>query len=237
MDRILAIDTSGPILGLSVFSSVGCIARVDDQLGTRHAENLLPRIKALVDEAGLGGTIDAVAVAKGPGSFTGLRIGSATAKALAYAWGVPLLSVDTLHAYAVTERYERIAAAKPPVEVIVPVIDARKQRFYAAVFRPENGGTAVHRASEDHDLTEEAIAGTIPSYSTIAFPGSEARRFDAAYGGDTTATAVSAAVGVAIIAREAMNAGARDNDYDGPYYLREGDIGSRKTGPHFKPEG
>ncbi|WP_353086899.1 tRNA (adenosine(37)-N6)-threonylcarbamoyltransferase complex dimerization subunit type 1 TsaB [Flavobacterium sp.] len=95
--------------------------------GYTHAEKLHVFIEEVLQEAGvLASELDAVAVSKGPGSYTGLRIGVSAAKGLCYALQIPLISVSTLqilaHATPVNEGY------------IIPLIDARRMEVYTAVF-------------------------------------------------------------------------------------------------------
>lgn len=93
-----------------------------------HSEQLHVFIEATVKEAGLqSGDLDAVAVSKGPGSYTGLRIGVSAAKGLCFSLDIPLISIPTLESLA-----HQIEAK--PGELIIPVLDARRMEVYSAVF-------------------------------------------------------------------------------------------------------
>lgn len=95
--------------------------------GYAHAEKLHVFIEEVLEEAGTGyAALNAVAVSKGPGSYTGLRIGVSAAKGLCYALSIPLIAVDTLEILA-----RRIS---PQEGLIVPMIDARRMEAYTAVF-------------------------------------------------------------------------------------------------------
>jgi len=95
--------------------------------GYSHAEKLHVFIEDIIKESRLNiNDLHAVAVSKGPGSYTGLRIGVSTAKGLCYALGIPLISVDTLAVLA--------AAVTQNDGLIVPMIDARRMEVYSAVF-------------------------------------------------------------------------------------------------------
>lgn len=95
--------------------------------GYSHAEKLHVFIEEILKESGINfQVIKAVAVSKGPGSYTGLRIGVSTAKGLCYALGVPLISVDTLQVLA-----QRVTQKDG---LIVPMIDARRMEVYSAAF-------------------------------------------------------------------------------------------------------
>ncbi|TDP61437.1 tRNA (adenosine(37)-N6)-threonylcarbamoyltransferase complex dimerization subunit type 1 TsaB [Flavobacterium dankookense] len=95
--------------------------------GYSHAERLHVFIEEILKENAINfGQIDAIAVSKGPGSYTGLRIGVSAAKGLCYAAGIPLIAVDTL---AVLANQVQVADG-----LIVPMIDARRMEVYSAVF-------------------------------------------------------------------------------------------------------
>ena len=95
--------------------------------GYSHAEKLHVFIEDILKETGISvQDLKAIAVSKGPGSYTGLRIGVSTAKGLCYALGIPLISVDTLQVLA-----QQVVVEKG---LIVPMIDARRMEVYSAVF-------------------------------------------------------------------------------------------------------
>jgi tRNA threonylcarbamoyladenosine biosynthesis protein TsaB len=108
-----------------------------------HAEVLTPFIEEVIEEAGLKlSHLDAVAVSKGPGSYTGLRIGVSTAKGLCYSLDKPLISVGTLDSlahYAV----KKLPYSVAPNHLLCPMIDARRMEVYAALFNSE-----LHKQTE-----------------------------------------------------------------------------------------
>jgi tRNA threonylcarbamoyladenosine biosynthesis protein TsaB len=137
--NILGFDTA-------TAACAACVVRADGEEFERtpkpagltappaHARELLPAIATVMEEAGLGfGDLDAIAVGRGPGGFTGLRIGIATARALAKARGLPVHPVSSLEAIA-----EGIDA---PVRI--PLIDARRGEVFAAVYRDRGEGLDV----------------------------------------------------------------------------------------------
>jgi tRNA threonylcarbamoyladenosine biosynthesis protein TsaB len=126
MEKILAFDTTADILQVTLKDN-GKIYENIRRLGLRHNELLLPTIDALLKEAELTiADLDLIVCPRGPGSFTGLRIGMSCAKGLAAAYNTPIAAVDTLKAHAWKFRFS-------PVPVI-PVLDARKKRIYTAVY-------------------------------------------------------------------------------------------------------
>ncbi len=124
------------VIGIDTASRVGGVALVEDDrfLGAEvfgveasHSEHLLPALESLMQRLELtSGSVQGIAVSQGPGSFTGLRIGMAVAKALAYAWGVPLVGVSTLHSTAWA--YRGVDA------VICATLDARRESVYLGLY-------------------------------------------------------------------------------------------------------
>jgi len=118
-----------------------------------HSERLMPTIHRLLKEASLSiGDIQGIALAWGPGSFTGLRIGVSTVKGLAYALRVPVVGVPTLDALAQNLRFAS--------SLICPVLDARKKEVYAALFRGDGEGN-LQKISEDWVVSPEKLCSRI----------------------------------------------------------------------------
>lgn len=152
MSWILHLETSTKVCSVAL-SSEGILRFTeeiaDDQYA--HGEQLTRLIEKVVHLAGIGmKQLDAVSVASGPGSYTGLRIGISTAKGLCYALGIPLILIDSLTALA-----ER-AAEQFPNKQIVPMIDARRMEVYTTVFAPNCEVLLPMRAMvlDEHSLSE-----------------------------------------------------------------------------------
>lgn len=129
---ILAIETSSAVSSVAVVSEEKLLAEITVQTKLKHSETLLPHIESLLKMADCPKeNLDAIAVSIGPGSFTGLRIGLATAKALSYALKKPLLTVSTLASLAVH--------FPVPEVTIMPLIDAQKGNAYAACWQYKDG--------------------------------------------------------------------------------------------------
>jgi tRNA threonylcarbamoyladenosine biosynthesis protein TsaB len=125
---ILGIETSASQVSVAVGDGTTVRAAFSSERGPRHAETLAPAIATVLDAAGLRpDDLDAVAVSQGPGLFTGLRVGIATAQALALACRVPLVGVPTLDVVA--------EAARLTERRIVAVTDARRGEVFFACFR------------------------------------------------------------------------------------------------------
>jgi tRNA threonylcarbamoyladenosine biosynthesis protein TsaB len=123
---LLAIDTSTQLAGLALYD--GAVqAELTWQAGRRHSSQLLPALEYLLGLVGLDvGQIRAVAAARGPGSYTGVRVGLAAAQGLAVALGVPAYGVNTLDVLAAGQ-----AAAVLPVR---PLLDAGRRRYATALY-------------------------------------------------------------------------------------------------------
>lgn len=126
--KILAIDSSGLVASVAIVTEEECIAEYTVNYKKTHSQTLLPMLDAISVMIDLdGSSIDAIAVAKGPGSFTGLRIGSATAKGLAAAWKKPIIPIPTVDALA----YNCYGSDK----LICPLMDARRSQTYTGLYK------------------------------------------------------------------------------------------------------
>ena len=126
--KILVIDTSGPVCGTAVMDEEKVYSEYIAQNRNTHSASLMPMIENALCSAGTAlKELDAIAAVTGPGSFTGVRIGVATAKGLAHGAGLPCIPVDALEAMA--------ASAGEFDGVVCPIQDARAGQVYGAVFR------------------------------------------------------------------------------------------------------
>jgi len=149
---VLGIETSTKQGGAALLSEEGLLGEAFLDIAITHSERLFPLIDHLLASAGQSlGEVDGIAVAIGPGSFTGLRIGLGTAKGLALATGRPLVGIPTLEAMAWNLPFCR--------HPICPILDARKKEIYCALFRFE--AEHLRRLMEDVALTPQALAERI----------------------------------------------------------------------------
>lgn len=125
---ILALDTSSLVSSVALVNPTTLLAELTIQIRKTHSEQLMPHIAQLLEFAGIKpNELEAIAVSIGPGSFTGLRIGLATAKAIAYAQDKPLVGVPTLDALAYS--------CTVPGVMVMPLLDAQKDNVYYALYR------------------------------------------------------------------------------------------------------
>ena len=129
--RILALDSSGLVATVAIIEEEHIIAEYTVNYKKTHSQTLLPMLDEIVKMTELDlETIDAIAVAGGPGSFTGLRIGSATAKGLGLALNKPLVHVPTVDGMA----YNLFGNKG----LICPIMDARRNQVYTGIYRFED---------------------------------------------------------------------------------------------------
>ena len=125
--KILALDSSGLVAGIAVLEDDNCIAEYTINYKKTHSQTLVPMLDEVSRMIDLDlSTIDAIAVAAGPGSFTGLRIGSATAKGLGQALGKPLIGIPTVDGLAMN--------LYGTDKVVCPLMDARRNQTYTGLY-------------------------------------------------------------------------------------------------------
>jgi tRNA threonylcarbamoyladenosine biosynthesis protein TsaB len=130
---ILGIETATPQVSVAIGGHEGVIALFEVARRRRHAETLVPAIEFCCQQSGVRlDEIGLVAVDVGPGLFTGMRVGLATAKALAQALRVAMIGISSLDLLAFPHRQSD--------RVVVPVVDARKGEVFYAIYRPVPGG-------------------------------------------------------------------------------------------------
>ena len=135
MTRILLIETSTAMLSVSLAEDGVVVASRTCDEPRMQAALTAPLVKEVLDSQGLGvKDCDAIAVSKGPGSYTGLRVGVSTAKGLAFGAGLPLIGIGTLDVLC-----QSVIPSEASVShaFIVPMIDARRMEVYTAVFTPD----------------------------------------------------------------------------------------------------
>ena len=135
---ILCIETSTSVCSAAVCKDGALIKQCISYEGSNHARLLPSYIEELLSftrEQHL--SLDAVALSEGPGSYTGLRIGTSTAKGLCYGLSVPLIPVPTLEVLCEAAR-QHSAFSIQPSDILIPMIDARRMEVYTAIFDSES---------------------------------------------------------------------------------------------------
>jgi tRNA threonylcarbamoyladenosine biosynthesis protein TsaB len=151
---ILGIESSTAQVGVAIGGHEGVLAQAHSSRGKRHAENLTPAIDFVRRQARVDlKEISCVAVDLGPGLFTGLRVGVASAKALAHSLRVPMIGVPSLDLLALPVRFSS--------RRIVAAIDARRGELFYAFYRQVPGGVqrlSEHQIGTPDDLASELLA-------------------------------------------------------------------------------
>ena len=149
--KILGVDTSTPIGSVGLIDGERFVAEHTLSIVKAHSSRLMPAIDQILKWGDLTvQDLDACAVGIGPGSFTGIRIGVGTIKSLCYAVKKPIIGVSTLEAIAYNLRYTD--------RLICPILDARKDEVYGAVFR---GDQNLLRKSNDLCVPIETLLSHI----------------------------------------------------------------------------
>jgi tRNA threonylcarbamoyladenosine biosynthesis protein TsaB len=230
--NILAMDTAATVLSvaLSASSTAGEPEQrwyVEADAGLRHSEILMDMVDTLLKQAGLKpADLDLAACMKGPGSFTGLRIGFSAAKGLALALGIPFIPIPTLDCMAYSHSHWP--------GIVVPAMDAKKHRFFSALYR---GGMKI--ADEmDADAASiaarlsEALAASPAGERSILITGPDAPLLklglDKLFPAETIRLDPACRKGRAVelleLAKKSATANtAGDNFFAGPEYLRKSD--------------
>ena len=157
--RILGIESSSLVASVAIVEDDITMAEFTADFKKTHSQTLLPMIDDMVKLLGIElSTVDAIAVSGGPGSFTGLRIGAATAKGFALALDKPIVAVPTLDALA----YNVFETNK----FICPIMDARRNQVYATFYMWENGklirltdhmAESIERVIEIAEMLEQEV--------------------------------------------------------------------------------
>ena len=147
--KILALETSAKSVSVAVVENGAVLASAYQNMGLTHSVTLMPLLDSMLKNAGLTAKdMSLIAVAAGPGSFTGLRIGVSAAKGLAWALELPCCGVSTLEAMAENARaFEG---------TVICAMDARRQQIYNAVFGCRDG--VLERRCDDRAVALEVLA-------------------------------------------------------------------------------
>jgi tRNA threonylcarbamoyladenosine biosynthesis protein TsaB len=166
MPLILSLDTSSTICSVALHDSGSIVGLLEVYQENSHGAKLAVIIKQVIENAGYRfEDLAAVAVSAGPGSYTGLRIGTSTAKGLCYSLGIPLLSVDSLTIMA-----SAMHRQLPREFFLCPMLDARRMEVYCAVFNRDLEAVLPVQAK----IIDESSFSTLLAENKMAFFGNGA---------------------------------------------------------------
>ena len=157
---LLSLDSSAVTASVALTDGDRVIKSEFVNSGLTHSETLLPMVKRVMGDNEFS-SLDAVAITAGPGSFTGVRIGVATDKGIAFAGNIPCYGVSTLEAIAYNFVDENC--------VVCAVMDARRMQFYNAIFKVENG--IVSRITPDRAISIDDLREELKQYDSVIIAG------------------------------------------------------------------
>lgn len=227
MGLVLSIETSTKVCSVSLQKGGELLGLKELYIDKSHSELLAPLMRDLVQECGYSmKNLDAVAVAKGPGSYTGLRIGVSAAKGLCFALDIPLMAVNTLMAMAAG-----ITKFNVNNYLLCPMLDARRMEVYCLVM--DNHGVVI-RDTQAMILDEHSFSEDLSNSGMIFFgPGADkAELLLSRPGAVHLKNIFPSATGVGRLAYEKFrNKDYEDVAYFEPFYLKE--FITRKPKPKF----
>lgn len=159
--NVLGLDTSTMMATCAVINEERILGEFSLNQDMTHSEKLMPMIKEVLDNLNMKvDDIDLFAVAVGPGSFTGLRIGAATMKSFAHLFDKPIVGVSSLEALAYNLPYN---------EIVVPMIDARRNRVYTGIYTWEDGVLKELLAQDVLEIDE--LLNRLKEFETVVVNG------------------------------------------------------------------
>ena len=223
MSLILCIETGTDICSVGIARDGELLALRESDQGRDHAKLVAVYVDELLRETGLKpDDLDAIAVGKGPGSYTGLRIGVSFAKGLCYGLNIPLVAVGSLEALAAVaiEDYEAgiVSVVDWENALLCPMVDARRMEVYAQIFDSQCREQSEVTAEV---ITEESFAQWREGRQLVIF-GNGAAKCCETLPDATYIDVVPSARGLARLAHQRLEAGAvEDIAYFEPFYLKD----------------
>lgn len=215
----LAVDTSTMMTTLALTDGEKLLGEFSLNQDMSHSEKLMPMLEEILGNLSIKvSDIDLYGVAKGPGSFTGLRIGIATIKALAHLFDKPIVGVSSLEALAYNLAHNNI---------IVPILDARRDRVYTGIYKWEEG--QLKEELGDSIIEIDKLIGILGTYDKFIVNGEGSLvykdRLEEGLGNKISFASInqnsSRASSICLLAREKYERGIYDDYYSlAPEYMR-----------------
>ncbi len=233
--RILAFDTATSACSAALWEDGRSIARRFETMPRGQAEHLIPMVLDVMTEAGAGfPDLDVLAVTNGPGAFTGLRIGLATARGMALAGNLPCLGVTTLDVVAA-----QVPAAERKDRKLLVVLDSKRADVYAQAFAADLSPLSEPRALLPDDLPGLAVGGAGGKGAVVVAGDALARGVKALEeaGVDVVASTAPGIPDAATVATLAAERWPEDGEAapPRPLYLRPPDAKALKNGGRLRP--
>lgn len=228
---ILCLETATSTCSVALNNGTQTVALRECKGQNAHSEKITIFIDDILKETGMNyHQLDAVAVSKGPGSYTGLRIGVSTAKGICYAADLPLMAVDTLHAMAYGMR-DKLGDLLQPTDLLIPMIDARRMEVYCEVF---DASLTPVKGTEALVVDEQSFDEWVKTHRVWLF-GDGAPKLKDLFKDSSQIQIVDdftpSAAYMATLSEQALKAGEFvDVAYFEPYYLKDFIAGK----PHVK---
>lgn len=219
---ILHIDTATPVCSVALSRDGILVADCKAEKDNMHASNLTLLVEDLITKVGVKlADLSAIAVSKGPGSYTGLRIGVSTAKGLAYALDIPVIGIDALKSMAAGFSQQHGSNFASNV-LLAPMIDARRMEVYMAVYN-----TALELVNDTAAvIMDEQTFDQLQTDYTIKLFGTGANKLQALYENNARVEIVTNFESRASYMCELANARFQQQDFESlayfePFYLKD----------------
>ena len=225
MALLLHLETATTVCSVALSLDSKLLALEEVNAGYAHAENLVSFCETVLKKSGYTfSDLSAVAVSKGPGSYTGLRIGVSTAKGFCYALAIPLISVTTLQHLAAQLSVQN----KASLNLFCPMIDARRMEVYCAIYDSDNKEIKETAAEI---ITENSFSEILKNRKLIFF-GDGAEKCKAVLQPNSNAVFLDAVFPsaknmIALAYAKFKNKEFEDTAYFEPFYLKDFLIGGK----------
>lgn len=233
MALILNLETSTTVCSVSL-SKDGQLLAVKEQNGDySHAENLTLFIEDVIQQANIKlSDVDAIAVSKGPGSYTGLRIGVSTAKGLCYSLNRPLIAISTLQHISLSVSEDSQSQISNLQSLFCPMLDARRMEVYCAMFDSLNNEIRPTTA----EIVDEHSFSELLNKNMIYFFGDGAAKCKSVLSANKNAVFIddvfpSAKNMISLSEQAFVNKEFEDVAYFEPFYLKDFVAGKKKVNP------